>query len=463
MTLPAGQISLVDLNTSLNNSAAGPIYLTSFYANGSTKSRGMTGIPTTGAIGIQPFQGKRPIPVVSGMVGKYTGESWNTATTTLVDETGSGNDTNVNRGGAITLATDTSGLKYIYGGTTAGLRFPTAILPATYTLFHVSRYNGSTRYRIMNGANGNNWLSGHWGGYQSVAYHEGWLTDQTITGTTNWLLSTDQNSLYRGNQVTRGTSGGTASTRLSINYGNWSQGTDGFESSDWAVMCVVVYNRTLSLQEIQDMERYISTQYQIPLMTTNTWYSQFTRVNNANFTISQAGSDPDVQLMLNANGTIGSNTSLWYSNRIQEYTSFTVNFEIYIYTVEPSADGTSFNIGHNAQSFWGEGPNAPGFSIAFHLYAQAKTPGIYLYDSAGSQVGFYQVTLGTNSWIPVRIIYNRNTTNTWQIYYNNINVINYNNSSNESWVTSTSGEYFGFGSRNGGLTHTIYIRRFSLV
>jgi hypothetical protein len=458
MTLPSGQISLVDLNNSLNGGASGPIYLTSFYANSTTKSRGITGIPLSGVIGLQSFQSKRPIPVVSGLVGKYTGESWNSGTGVLVDETGSGNDTNANKGGTITLGTDTSGLKYIYGGITAGLQFPTTILPATYTLLHVARYNGSNRLRIFNGKTGN-WLSGFWGSQTGVAYHEGWVTSSSGVNTTDWILSTDQNYLYRKNMVTLGTGGGGTSNNLTINYANEITG----EQSDWAVMCVFVYNRTLSLQEIQDMERYISTQYQIPLITPNTWYSQFTRVNNDNFTILQAGSDPDVQLMLNANGTIGSNTSLWYSNRIQEYTSFTVNFEIYIYTVEPSADGSSFNIGHNAQSFLGEGPNTPGFSIAFHLYALAKTPGIYLYDSAGSQVGFYQVTLGTNSWIPVRIIYTRSTTNTWQIYYNNINVINYNNPSNETWVTSTSGEYFGFGSRNGGLTHTIYIRRFSLV
>jgi hypothetical protein len=263
MTLPSGQISLVDLNTSLNGGASGAIYLTTFYANGSTRSRGMTGIPLSGQIGLQGFQGKRPIPVVSGMIGKYTGESWNAGTGVLADETGSGNNTNENRGVTISLGTDTSGLKYIYGGTTAGLRFPTAILPATYTLFHVARYNGTTRGRIINGANGNNWLSGHWSGYQSVAFHEGWLTDQTITGTTNWLLSTDQNSLYRGNQVTRGTSGGSASTRLSINYGYWTTFGDGFEPSDWAVMCVVVYNRTLDSTEITSMENYIKAQYGI--------------------------------------------------------------------------------------------------------------------------------------------------------------------------------------------------------
>jgi hypothetical protein len=258
MTLPSGQISLVDLNTSLNGGAAGAIYLTSFYANGSTKSRGMTGIPLSGQIGLQGFQGKRPIPVVSGMVGKYTGESWNAGTGVLVDETGSGNDTNANRGGTITLGTDTSGLKYIYGGTTAGLQFPTTILPATYTLFHVARYNGSNRLRIFNGKTGN-WLSGFWGSQTGVAYHEGWVTSESGVNTTDWILSTDQNYLYRKNMVTLGTGGGGTSNNLTINYANEITG----EQSDWAVMCVFVYNRTLDLTEITSMENYIKAQYGI--------------------------------------------------------------------------------------------------------------------------------------------------------------------------------------------------------
>jgi hypothetical protein len=196
--------------------------------------------------------------VVSGLVGKYTGESWNAGTTTLVDETGSGNNTISNRGGTISVATGTTGLKYIYGGTTAGLTFPSTILPATYTLLMLTRYNGPNRSRIMDGLN-NNWLSGHWGSSDSQAYHEGWISGPYgFSGTTNWILSADQNSFYRSNQVTRGTSGGNASTQLTLHNGYYvSLG----EQSDWAFHCLFVYNRTLTLQEIIDMENYIITMW----------------------------------------------------------------------------------------------------------------------------------------------------------------------------------------------------------
>ncbi len=461
MTLPSGQISLVDLNNTLNGGAAGPIYLTSFYANGSTKSRGMTGIPLSGQIGLQGFQGKRAIPVVSGLIGKYTGESWNGST--LVDETGSGNNSNASRGGAITTATSTTtGLKYIYGGTSAGLQFPSAILPPTYTLFHLTRYNGGSRGRIMNG-NSSNWLSTHHAGSSTRCYHEGYLYDDDFVNSNvlSWCLTSDQNSLYRMNGRTFGTSGGSASTALTINYGYYIE----TESSDWAVYCFFVYNRTLSLAEIQDMEAYLRAQYQTLIMSVNDWYSLFTRVNSANFTMVQSGVDPFVQLQMNDKGIQSSNTSLWYNKSIQNYSSFVVDFYVYIVDGSAfggSADGSSFNVGHTGQSFWGEGPNVPAFCIAFHLYAQGKTPGIYLYNNAGTQVGFYQVALGNSTWTRVRIIYTRSTTNTWQIFYNNTSVITYSNPNNESWVTSSAGTNFGFGSRNGGYTHDFYVSQFSL-
>ena len=42
-----------------------------------------------------------------------------------------------------------------------------------------------------------------WGGYSGVAHHDSWLTPTTdcCGYSTNWLLSMDQNALYRANRV----------------------------------------------------------------------------------------------------------------------------------------------------------------------------------------------------------------------------------------------------------------------
>ena len=194
------------------------------------------------------------------------------------------------------------------------------------------------------------------------------------------------------------------------------------------------------------------------LMTFYNWYTLFNRINS-NFTIAQSGSNPDVQLQMNSTSTGSSGTSLWYDTRIQNYSSFVAEFEIYM---SDGADGSSFNVGFNSTGgFFGEGPNAPAFCLTFHVWA-SRTDGIYLFDNGGNQVGFYNYAVGENVWRKVRVVYNRSTTNTWRIFFNGTNILTYSNPNNENWVTASAGSIFGFGSRTGGVTHNFYVRRFAV-
>lgn len=440
----------------MNSGTTGQINLSSFRSSGTTSARGVSGIPTTGTISFSNFYSKQAIPVVSGLVAKYTGESWDG--NKLVDETGSSNDTTANKGTITTNTSSNNNLKYIYGGTGVGLQFPTSILPSTYTILFLTRYNGTNRNRIMDGIT-NNWLSGHWGNLSSSAYHEGWVHQPAIDYYNNtWVLSTDQINLYRGNRRERGTSGGTQSTRLSLNYG-YHTGVVHNETSDWAFYCLFVYNRTLTLSEILSMENYINSRYKTTIMNTYNWYSLFNKINST-FTITQSGSDPDVQLQLNSTSSYSSQTHLWHSKRIQDYSQFVAEFEI---NMSDGADGTSFNVGFNSTSGFtiGEGPNTPAFYLVFHVY-QSRADGIYLFDSSGTQVGFYSYAVGENLWRPVRVVYTKSVTDTWKIFFNNINILTYSNANNNTWVSTTSGPVFGFCSRTGGATHDFYLRRFTL-
>jgi hypothetical protein len=460
MPLPtSGPISFSQLRAEMNSGNSGAISLSLLYANGSLGARGVTGIPLSGAISLSAFRGKTGNPVPSGLLAKYSGDSWNGAT--LVDETGGGYNSTASKG-TITATTEANTtLKLIYGNTAAGIQFPTTILPSTYTMFVISRYNGSNRNRIIDGI-GNNWLSGHWNGQTCVAYHEGWVAGSNSPNAvgTGWVLSTDQINLYRANKTSYGTSGGTQSTRLSIHYGSYT-GISYNELSDWAVYAVLVYNRALSAAEYQAVENYLASIYHIQLVTTTNWYTLFTRTNAA-FTMVQTGSDPNVQLQMSSSSVNSSNNALYYSNRLQDYTQLTIDFDIYV--ANAGADGASFNIGCTSSSFFGEGPNTPGFCIAFQIYTGGgKSAGIYLYNDAGTQVGFYAISLNNSTWTPVRILYNRSPTTTWQINYNGSSVITYGNANNEAWVTSTSGSYCGFASRTGGANMDFYVRRLSIT
>jgi hypothetical protein len=152
------------------------------------------------------------------------------------------------------------------GTTQSSVTWPASVLPSTYTLFHVARYSGSNnsnKQRIFTSATESiNWLSGFWGNQgprAGVAFHTGWITDQNDIHGSNWVLSADQNNLYRSNGVNRTIAGpGSPSfARLAINSGSF------LEPSDWQVVEVIVYDRTLNNTEILEIEDYLNTKYGI--------------------------------------------------------------------------------------------------------------------------------------------------------------------------------------------------------
>jgi len=196
-----------------------------------------------------------PVP---GVFARYTADSF--VGTTWQDISGNGRNASVSRGTVTKTSTTGNGaaktFSTLQGSVNDGILFPADVLPATYTLFHVTRYTGGTKGRIFTGLS-NNWLSGFWKDNTAAAFHEGWLTNynQRRVFQNNWVISTDQNSLYRGNAITYGTSGGSASTRLTVNAGVNT------EYSDWQCSEVIVYDRTLTATEYQRVESYLNFKY----------------------------------------------------------------------------------------------------------------------------------------------------------------------------------------------------------
>lgn len=195
--------------------------------------------------------------ITNGLIGYFTGESWTGSQWN--DISPSANNASTIRGTPVNNSVTLNGFKCLSGNTSAGLRFPSGLLPSGYTLFHVAKYNGASKMRIFDATSGN-FLSGFHLNKAGVAYHEAWLTPLTDVHGTNWVLSVDQKDLYKSNGTQRSTStGNITAVSLSINYGYFVA----TEASDWTVACVIAYNRTLSNTEIQQMELYLNRKYNI--------------------------------------------------------------------------------------------------------------------------------------------------------------------------------------------------------
>ena len=161
------------------------------------------------------------------------------------------------------LMNSSSSLPFLYGPTSASITWPTGILPSTYSMFHLAKYqkvSQGNNKRILQGLT-TNWLSGFWNGLSGVAYHNGWITQSASSAHgTNWVLSTDQNSLYRSLGRTRGTTGaGTPSyDTIALNAGNSPT-----ETTDFTFQALMVYNRTLSSTEYLMVEDYLANRFKL--------------------------------------------------------------------------------------------------------------------------------------------------------------------------------------------------------
>ncbi|CAN2210972.1 Concanavalin A-like lectin/glucanases superfamily [Candidatus Nanopelagicaceae bacterium] len=147
----------------------------------------------------------------------------------------------------------TKSLLVIKGTTSSSITI--ANLNTNYTLFHIARYiQGGTANKIFT-TSGNDWTSGfYWG--EGVAYHYNWLTPDSRSLTRKWQLTTDQQYMLRANGTDNSYNRSDAATQLASvnNFGinNYNYASD-FEVSD-----ILIFNRKLSISEVNLMEIYLA-------------------------------------------------------------------------------------------------------------------------------------------------------------------------------------------------------------
>lgn len=220
-----------------------------------------------------------PLPVTVGLYARY--QATNYGKDYWLDSGGEGNHITLNsstvRGKPQkTNPTSLNGVtksnfSIIKGTTNDGIKLGNDQL-REYTLFHVTRYSGNNKGRIIDCEAPSNWLSGFHGGTTGVAHHNDWVTDGSVDQHgSNWVLSTDYKYNYRSNGASRTfykDKGVSYLPPITINYGTAIQNG---QWSDWEVAEIIIYYRTLSREEILKVERYLGNFYGMPgyeLLTT---------------------------------------------------------------------------------------------------------------------------------------------------------------------------------------------------
>lgn len=200
---------------------------------------------------------------------RFKADDYNVTAKVWIDSSGNNRSTSMISGtpSVITASLgngNSKTFKVVSGGTAERIRFNNPLFSnGNYTFISVARYSGASKKRIFDSV-GYNWLHGFWNGSSGVAYHEGWVTaEASVVHGNNWVIGASFQNNYRSNGTSRGSSGGVNyMPPISINYGNYP-----LERSDFEVAEVLIFDYRLSVNQLAQVEDYLSQTYGVTLST----------------------------------------------------------------------------------------------------------------------------------------------------------------------------------------------------
>lgn len=281
-------------STGTNNISIGELY---FYGDGVESAVYVNGTLTT----VNTRTGLAAIQVAgSEVLGKSAGSEFLNGTMYdcwLFNSYLSGNDKIIIENTLMNCSTTAPSL---WGNAGTNINFPAGILPATYTLFHNTRYNRNALGERIWTVQYADWVSGHHRGKSGVAWHgTDWITPIVNRHDVNWITCADQQNVFRSLGKNRETVSG-ASGVNNLYIGSYAYG----EASNWASTGAIVFNRELNASEIKHVEDFIASKYKTPIPpqeglalsldasdfltsdSTTTWYDRSGGARN--FTLSNA-------------------------------------------------------------------------------------------------------------------------------------------------------------------------------
>jgi hypothetical protein len=173
----------------------------------------------------------------------------------------SGNNRHASIQGSVIITNDSiTGGKVLSGSTSSSINFPFIPSGNVYTLFYRARYSpvvGGQKEEIFRSSWPCSWWSGFNSGNTGIAKHRYYITTQ-VSSNADWLIGTDQNTLYRANSIDRTLSPIISEPRNCLQGALLINKEGTFFNSDFEVSDVIIYDRILSLEEIIIVESYLN-------------------------------------------------------------------------------------------------------------------------------------------------------------------------------------------------------------
>jgi len=256
-------------------------------------------LPAGTPVFVVPLPFSDPSFPTPGLISWFRGES---ATNTSWPDMVGGYTASYGPAGTVTVNSgcDNYACSYISGPSTTNVTFGAILADAglTYTICSVTKYNGKTQGRILQGSKGA-WVHGHRTGYNGMAnYGNGWITNvtanPTILSTLPWTAQCGSADLAQLQMVYVDVARNTANLTVTSGQMNgqqvgnvfvnnltvgYSPATAGDINSDWAILEIITWNRVLNSTEITNVMTYLSNKawgYQnLPTTGTNWWHCQW--------------------------------------------------------------------------------------------------------------------------------------------------------------------------------------------
>jgi len=219
------------------------------------------------------------LPYLTNLIAWYdasqlTGLSNGDPVTSWTDMSGNGYNATNGSLSAPTYQTNTLNtlptIKFVAGSSQALRATPTIATTSAWTMFVVARQTpgGANHFRVVGSIYPEhaNWLLGWHGGYESVAYYEGWVAQNTQVSTETWRIFTGQGDgastgyLYAEGTLVAGNTGGWFSTAGGLAFSGYSLTTTN-ELSDCDIAEVIYYSEFLNNTNRSAVENYLNNKY----------------------------------------------------------------------------------------------------------------------------------------------------------------------------------------------------------